>query len=267
MTIKNIVVLIKQVPNTNEIKIDPKTGTLIREGIPSIMNPDDKHALEEALVLKDKTEAQIAVLTMEPAQAENILIEALGMGADKAIHLADRLFAGSDTLATSYALMSAIKKLGQVDIVFAGRDAIDGDTAQVGPQIAEQLGIPQITYLKNLEIQREKLVAKKATEDGFLEVEVTPPVLLTAIKELNKPRYPNVKAIFEAFNREEGKEITKWEARDLEVDPTRLKLKGSPTQVFKSFSPIVKRSSEMMTGDSKEVATKIKDRLKERHFI
>lgn len=267
MTIKNIVVLIKQVPNTNEIKIDPKTGTLIRDGIPSIMNPDDKHALEEALVLKDKTQAKVTVLTMGPPQAENILIEALGMGADKAVHLTDRLFAGSDTLATSYTLMSAIKKIGDVDIIFAGREAIDGDTAQVGPQIAEQMGIPQVTYVKSLELEGDTLHIKRSTEEGYLEIQVKPPVLLTAIKELNKPRYPNVKAIFNAFNREEGKEIFKWEAKDLEIDTTRLGLKGSPTQVFKSFSPIVKRSGEMINGTAQEVATKIKDRLKERHFI
>ncbi len=267
MTIKNIVVLIKQVPNTNEIKIDPKTGTLIRDGIPSIMNPDDKHALEEALVLKDKTQAKVTVVTMGPPQAENILIEALGMGADKAVHLTDRLFAGSDTLATSYTLMSAVKKLGDVDVIFAGREAIDGDTAQVGPQIAEQMGIPQVTYVKDLELKGDTLHVKRATEEGYLEIQVKPPVLLTAIKELNKPRYPNVKSIFDAFNREEGKEIFKWEAKDLEIDNTRLGLKGSPTQVFKSFSPIVKRSGEMITGSASEVAAKIKDRLKERHFI
>ncbi len=267
MTIKKIVALIKQVPNTNEIKIDPKTGTLIRDGIPSIMNPDDKHALEQALVLKDQTGAEVVVLTMGPQQAESILIEALGMGADKAIHLSDRLFAGSDTLATSYTLMSAIKKIGNVDVIFAGREAIDGDTAQVGPQIAEQMGYPQVTYVKELKLVGDTLKIKRATEEGYLDIEVKPPVLITAIKELNKPRYPHVRAIFDAFNREGGKEIYKWEAKDLEVEPTRLGLKGSPTQVFKSFSPIVKRSGEMITGPSHEVASKIKDRLKERHFI
>lgn len=267
MSIKNIVVLIKQVPNTNEIKIDPKTGTLIREGIPSIMNPDDKHALEEALVLKDKTGAKITVITMGPAQAENILIEALGMGADKGIHLSDRLFAGADTLATSYTLMSAIKKQGEFDVIFAGREAIDGDTAQVGPQIAEQLGIPQVTYVKKLDIKGDTLKIQRSTEEGHFEIEVKTPVMLTAIKELNKPRYPNVKGIFNAFKREEGKELLCWGAKDIDVDANRLGLKGSPTQVFKSFSPTIKRSGEILAGSSKEAASKLKDRLKERHLI
>lgn len=268
MGIQNIYVLIKQVPNTNEIKIDPKTGTLIREGIPSIMNPDDKHGLEEALVLKEKTGAKVTVITMGPPQAETILIEALGMGADRAVHLSDRLFAGADTLATSYTLVAAIKKLGlgKEDIIFAGREAIDGDTAQVGPQVAEQLGIPQVTYVKKVELNGNKLRVQRALEDGYYEIEVETPVLLTAIKDLNKPRFPNIKNIFDAFNRD-GKEIIFWGAKDLDVAPERLGLKGSPTQVYRSFSPTIKRSGEILGTSAKEGALKLKERLKERHLI
>lgn len=262
MAIKNIIALIKQVPNTNEIKIDPKTGTLIRDGIPSIMNPDDKHGLEEAIKLKEQTGATLTVITMGPPQAKDILIEALGMGADKAVHLTDRLFAGADTLATSYTLMSAIKKLGGADVVFAGREAIDGDTAQVGPQIAEQLGVPQVTYVKKLELAGDKIKVQRALEDGYMEVEVSTPVLFTAIKDLNNPRYPNIKSIFDAFNQEEGKEIIMWGASDLDVEEARLGLKGSPTQVFRSFSPTIKRSGEIVSS-----AADLKAKLKERHLI
>ncbi len=262
MAIKNIIALIKQVPNTNEIKIDPKTGTLIRDGIPSIMNPDDKHGLEEAIKLKEKTGAFLTVITMGPPQAKDILIEALGMGADKAVHLTDRLFAGADTLATSYTLMSAIKKLGGADVIFAGREAIDGDTAQVGPQIAEQLGVSQVTYVKKLELAGDKIQVQRALENGYMDVEVSTPVLFTAIKDLNTPRYPHIKSVFDAFNQEEGKEIIMWGASDLDVEEARLGLKGSPTQVFRSFSPTIKRSGEIVSS-----AADLKAKLKERHLI
>lgn len=266
MAIKNIVVLIKQVPNTNEIKIDPQTGTLIRQGIPSIMNPDDKHALEEGLEVKAATGATVTVITMGPPQAEAILLEALGMGADKAVLISDRAFAGADTLATSYTLKSAIEKLGDYDLILAGREAIDGDTAQVGPQIAEQLGIPQVTYVKKVDINGDTLKIQRAIEDGYFEIEVKTPVLLTAIKDLNKPRYPHVGMLFDAFQRD-GKELITWGASDLNVEPERLGLKGSPTQVFKSFSPTIKRAGELLEGSPKEVSSQLKARLKERHLI
>lgn len=272
MAINHIIVLIKQVPDTNEIKIDPQTGTLIRQGIPSIMNPDDKHALEAALVMKEQTNCKVTVITMGPPQAESILIEALGMGADKAVHLSDRLFAGADTLATSYTLMAAIKKLGAVDVVIAGREAIDGDTAQVGPQIAEQLGIPQVTYVKKIEVKGDTLKIQRALEDGYYEMEVKTPVLLTAIKDLNVPRYPNMSNIFDTYKNKEtaqgnDKSIVLWGAADLNVEEARLGLKGSPTQVFKSFSPTIKRSGELLGGTAKEAAGQLKARLKERHLI
>ena len=182
----NIVVCIKQVPDTNEVKIDPKTGTLIREGVPSIINPDDKNALEEALVLKDKHGANVTVISMGPPQAEKALREALAMGADEAILITDRAFAGADTLATSNALAGALRKL-KYDIIFAGRQAIDGDTAQVGPGIAVHLDIPQITYVEKVEIDGSSLKVRRAWEDGYETIQVNTPVLLTAIKELNEP--------------------------------------------------------------------------------
>ena len=196
----NIVVCLKQVPDTNEVRIDPKTGTLIREGVPSIINPDDKNALEEALVLKEQYNAKVTVLSMGPPQAEKALREALAMGADEAILLTDRAFAGADTLATSRALAATLKKI-PYDIVFAGRQAIDGDTAQVGPEIAEHLNLPQITYVEKVNVEGNELKVRRALEDGYEILRVKMPVLLTAIKELNQPRYMDVKYIFAAAKR------------------------------------------------------------------
>nr|WP_225624647.1 electron transfer flavoprotein subunit beta/FixA family protein [Thermoanaerobacterium thermosaccharolyticum] len=161
----NILVLIKQVPDTNEVRIDPVTKTLIREGVPSIINPDDKNALEEAIRIREKVGGKVTVISMGPTQAEVALREALAMGADEAYLLTDRAFAGADTYATAKALSKAIEKF-QYDIVFCGRQAIDGDTAQVGPQIAEQLDIPQVTYVRKVEIEGDKLIVERALEDG-----------------------------------------------------------------------------------------------------
>ena len=191
----NIVVCLKQVPDTTAVKIDPKTGTLIRDGVPSIINPEDKHALEAALEIKDRHGAHITVVSMGPLQAQNALREALCMGADEAILISDRAFAGSDTLATSKTLAGAIRKLNY-DIIFAGRQAIDGDTAQVGPEIAEHLNIPQVTYVEGIEVKDDSLIINRALENGYELLEVKQPVLLTAIKELNEPRYMNVRNIF-----------------------------------------------------------------------
>jgi len=258
----NIVVCIKQVPDTNEVKIDPKTGTLIREGVPSIINPDDKNALEEALVLKEKHGANVTVISMGPPQAEKALREALAMGADEAILITDRAFAGADTLATSNALAGALKKL-DYDIIFAGRQAIDGDTAQVGPGIAVHLNIPQITYVEKVEVNGDTLKVRRAWEDGYETIEVKTPVLLTAIKELNTPRYMNVKYIFETFK----KEVKIWTANDIDVDKALLGLAGSPTQVKKSMTKETKGQGEIINKPAKEAAEYAVSKLKEKHFI
>ncbi|MGL5087008.1 MAG: electron transfer flavoprotein subunit beta, partial [Clostridium sp.] len=213
----NIVVCLKQVPDTTAVKIDPKTGTLIRDGVPSIINPEDKHALEEALNIKEATGATVTVISMGPPQAQNALREALCMGADDAILITDRAFAGADTLATSKALAGALKKV-KYDIIFAGRQAIDGDTAQVGPEIAEHLDIPQITYVQDVTIEEDGLLVNRALEDGYELIKVQTPVLLTAIKELNEPRYMHVKHIFDTVD----KKITIWSADDIEVDKAEL---------------------------------------------
>ncbi|WP_027626671.1 electron transfer flavoprotein subunit beta/FixA family protein [Clostridium lundense] len=258
----NIVVCLKQVPDTNEVKIDPVTGTLIREGVPSIINPDDKNALEEALRLKDENGAKVTVISMGPPQAEVALRESLAMGADEAILISDRAFAGADTLATSRALAAAIEKL-DYDIVFAGRQAIDGDTAQVGPEIAEHLNLPQITYVEEVKAAGEELVVKRAWEDGYENIRVKMPVLLTAIKELNEPRYMHVGHIFGAFD----KEVKVWSADFLGVDKSLLGLAGSPTKVKRSATKEAKGKGEIINQPAKEAAAHAVAKLKEKHYI
>lgn len=259
----NILVLVKQVPDTNEVRIDPVTKTLIREGVPSIINPDDKNALEEAIRIREKVGGKVTVISMGPPQAEVSLREALAMGADEAYLLTDRAFAGADTYATAKALSKAIEKF-QYDIVFCGRQAIDGDTAQVGPQIAEQLNIPQVTYVRKVDIDGDRLIVERALEDGYEVIEVKTPVLLTAIKELNVPRYPSIKGIFNAYNKKEVKILT---ADDLDVDKNELGLKGSPTKVVATSTPNTERAGEIFTGNIKEVVQNLVERLNSRHVI
>lgn len=262
-----IIVCVKQVPDTNEVRIDPVKGTLIREGVPSIINPDDKNALEEALKIKDMYEdVEVIVLSMGPPQAKEALREAIAMGADKAILLSDRAFAGADTWATSITLAEAIKKIGDYDIIFCGRQAIDGDTAQVGPQIAEHLDLPQITYVEKLEINGKNVTTHRSLEDGYYVIKAQMPVLLTAIKELNEPRYPYIKRIYKAYRDESLIEI--WTIDNLGINPDEIGLKGSPTQVKKSFTPESRKTGgEMLTGTPSEIARQFVVRLKERQII
>lgn len=259
----NILVFIKQVPDTNEVKIDPVTKTLIREGVPSIINPDDRNALEESIRLKEKFGAKVTVITMGPQQAEVALREALAMGADEAYLLTDRAFAGADTYATAKALSKVAQKF-EYDIIFCGRQAIDGDTAQVGPQLAEQLNIPQVTYVREVEVEEDVLKIKRALEDGYEVVKVKMPVLLTAIKELNTPRYPSIRGIFEAYREKEIKIIT---ADDLDVDKSELGLKGSPTKVVSTSTPNTERAGEIFSGNIKEAVQTLVQKLNERHVI
>ncbi|MGL4990620.1 MAG: electron transfer flavoprotein subunit beta [Sarcina sp.] len=258
----NIVVCLKQVPDTTAVKIDPVKGTLIRDGVPSIINPEDKHALEAALCLKDNCGAKVTVLSMGPPQAKDALREALCMGADDAILITDRAFAGADTLATSKALAGALKKI-EYDIVFAGRQAIDGDTAQVGPEIAEHLDIPQVTYVQGVTVEEDGLLINRALEDGYELIKVDGKVLLTAIKELNNPRYMNVKHIFGTVN----KEVTVWTADDIDVDKAELGLKGSPTKVKKSMTKEAKGKGELVNKSADEAVSYVLSKLKEKHYI
>jgi electron transfer flavoprotein beta subunit len=258
----NIVVCVKQVPDTAAVKIDPKTGTLIRDGVPSIMNPEDKHALEGALQLKETNGAKVTVISMGLPMAKAVLREALCMGADEAILLTDRCLGGADTLATSKALAGVIKKL-DFDIVLAGRQAIDGDTAQVGPEIAEHLNIPQVTYVQDVKVEGDSLIVQRALEDGYQVVEVKTPCLLTAIEELNEARYMNIADIF-ATNDDQIKVMT---ADDIDVDKEELGLKGSPTKVKKSMTKEVKGAGEIVRESPKNAAYYVVGKLKEKHYI
>ncbi len=260
----NIVVCIKQVPDTTEVKLDPKTGTLIRDGVPSIINPDDKSGLEAALTLKDQLGAKVTVVSMGPPQAKKALIEALAMGADEAILVTDRAFAGADTWATSTTLAAALKKL-DYDLIIAGRQAIDGDTAQVGPQVAEHLNIPQVSYVEELKVEENSLIIKRIFEDGYHKLKVKMPCLITTLSEMNKPRYMSVAGILDAYRE---KEITTWTVDDLEVDRNNIGLKGSPTKVKKSFTKGAKVAGKLYEDlDEKEAARVIVDKLKEKFII
>ncbi|MEG0297787.1 MAG: electron transfer flavoprotein subunit beta/FixA family protein [Clostridium sp.] len=258
----NIVVCVKQVPDTTAVKIDPKTGTLIRDGVPSIINPEDKHALEAALRLKEENGAKVTVLSMGLPMAKAALREALCMGADEAILLTDRVLGGADTLATSKALAGVIAKL-DYDVIFAGRQAIDGDTAQVGPEIAEHLNIAQVTYVQGVEVQEDGLLVNRALEDGHELIKIQTPCLLTAIEELNHPRYMHVANIF-ATNDDEIKVMT---AADIDVDPSELGLKGSPTKVKKSMTKEVKGAGEIIKESAPDAVKHVLAKLKEKHYI
>ena len=258
-----IVVCIQQVPDTTEIKINPATGTLIRDGVPSIMNPDDKGGLEMALRLKDQYGAEVTVITMGPPQADAILREAFAMGVDRAILLTDRAFAGADTLATSNALAGALRCL-DYDLVIGGRQAIDGDTAQVGPEMAEHLGLPQISYVTGLEYDGQKtLTVKKETEEGYQMLSVEMPCVLTVLATANKARYMTVSGIMDAFE----KEVEIWTAAKIDIAPEKLGLKGSPTRVKKSFTKAQKGAGETFEVDAEEGVNIIINKLKEKHII
>ncbi len=259
-----IVVMIKQVPDTTEVRLDPKTGTLIREGVPSIINPEDKNALEEALKLKESMGAQVVVISMGPPQAEDALREALAMGADEAILLSDRAFAGADTWATATTLGHALKKIGDFDLVLAGRQAIDGDTAQVGPQLAEYLKVPQVTYVRALSVQNGKVRAKRVTEDETEDIEASLPALLTITKEANTPRYPHAGAIISAYRE---RTVARWGVKDIDADPETLGLKGSPTQVKRSFSPPPKEPGQIIKGAPAEAAKDLVAILRQKNII
>ena len=265
----NIIVLAKQVPDTNVININPKTGTLIRDGVPSILNHDDANALEEALKIKDKNpDTHITVITMGPPQASDLLFECIAKGADEGILVSDRAVGGSDTQATSNVLVAAVNKWvkenGAYDLIFAGRQAIDGDTAQVGPQTAEKLDLPQVTYVEEFAISEDlkTVTVKRQLEDGYELIEVQNPCMLTTIKELNDPRYMNMAGIFGA------KDIKVWNAKDIEVDLTTVGLEASPTNVFRSFTPAPKGKGVMLEGDTdNEVAKNLLINLKGKHVI
>ena len=255
-----ILVCIKQVPGTTEVKINPETNTLVREGIPNQVNPFDLYAVEEALRLKERLGGATTVaVSMGPAQAAESLRECIAMGIDEAILLSDRAFAGADTLATAYTLSEAVRKIGDVSLILCGKQAIDGDTAQVGPEIAENLDWPHVTYVRKInEIGEAGLVVERMTDDGYERLALPMPALLTVIKEINEPRLPGIKGQMRA----KKTEIPVWTAADLGVDPSRLGLSGSPTQVKKIFYPEHIVNAEMIEGSPAEQAAALAGKLK-----
>ena len=265
-----IIVCVKQVPDTSGKVAVKADGTMDRAAMATISNPDDMNALEGTLALKDQNpEIKVVVVTMGPPPAESMLRECLAMGADEAVLVSGREFGGADTYATSECLAAAIRKIGveQDDIVFCGRQAIDGDTAQVGPQIAEKLGIPQVTYVTAIDYKEGSLTVRRELEDGYMIIAVQTPCLLTCIKELNVPRYMSVGGIMECYS----KPYTVMDFNYLSDDPTvtleSMGLRGSPTQVYKSFSPPVKGAGMMLEGADKATCEQLVAILGEKHII
>lgn len=256
----NIIVCIKQVPETTEVKINPETNTLIREGVKSIINPFDMYAIEEAVRLKEKFGGKSTVITMGPPQAEAALREAISMGCDEAVLLSDRAFAGSDTWATSYALSCAMRKISDFDLIICGKQASDGDTAQVGPGIAAHLDLPQVTYVKKIEEVKDKVMrVERLMEEGYEIIEVPLPALLTVVKEINEPRLPSLRGMMRA----KQAKITVWTAQDIQAEPESLGLKGSPTRVVKIFTPPPRQGGQVFQGDTSEVVEKVVGLLKD----
>ena len=264
-----IYVCVKQVPDTSGVVAVNPDGTMNRSKMPTIINPDDLNAMEAALTLKDTAGATVVAVSMGPMQAAEMMRELLAMGADEAVLISGREFGGSDTFATSQIIAGAIHHLGigEEDLVLCGRQAIDGDTAQVGPQIAEKLHLPQVTYATEIKKDGKTYTVKRALEDGYMSIQVQAPCLITCIKELNEPRYMTVEGVFTAD--EKPLTILDYEALKDEplIETDTIGLKGSPTNIFKSFNPPVKGQGEMLGGTEKEMAAALAEKLSAKHVI
>jgi electron transfer flavoprotein beta subunit len=256
-----IVVCIKQVPDTTNVRINPETNTLMREGVESIINPFDMYALEEGIRLKERHGGTVTVLSMGPPQVESALREAISLGADQAVLLSDRAFAGADTLATAYTLSRGIRKLGKVEIVLMGRQAIDGDTGQVGPGVAENMGLPHVTEVRKIEKIEEDgtIYLERLLEDGYLRLRSRLPIVITVVKEINEPRLPSLKGKLAA----KKAEIAVWTHQELELDPQRIGLTGSPTQVMRIFTPPRPSGGKIFQGDLKTAVAQLIAELQE----
>jgi len=260
----NIIVLVKQVPDAAEVKINRETNTLIRDGVPSIINPYDRYAIEEALRLREKHGGKVTALTMGPPQAAEALKEAVSLGVDDVVLLSDRAFAGADTWATSYAISQGIKKIGEYDLIIAGKQAIDGDTAQVGPETADMLGIPFVAYIRKIDQVNDKsMIAERLMDEGYDVVETTLPALITVVKEINDPRVPSLKGKMKA----KSLKVTAWSAKDISADENKIGLKGSPTQVVRIFPPVPRGQREILSGTMEEQIATVITRLKDQSLI
>jgi electron transfer flavoprotein beta subunit len=260
----NIVVCLKQVPGTTEVKIDPETNTLIRQGIKNIINPFDSYALEEGVRLKEKYGGKTTALSMGPPQAVDMLKEAISLGADEAVLLSDRAFAGADTWATAYTLAGAIKKLGPVDLVICGRQSTDGDTAQVGPEMAEMLEAAFVAYVGQIEeITGISMRVKRMIEEGHEIIQTTLPAVITVTKEINIPRLPSLRGIMRA----KSSKIPTWTLQDLSLDPNKVGLSGSFTRVVKVFTPQRVKKAEMIQGEPEAQVACLIGKLKEGRLV
>ncbi|NLH97426.1 MAG: electron transfer flavoprotein subunit beta/FixA family protein [Clostridiaceae bacterium] len=259
----NIVVCVKQVPGTTEVKMNRETNTIIREGVEAIINPFDMHAVEEGLRIRERLGGKVTVISMGIPSVAELLKTTIGLGADDAVLLSDKAFAGADTLATSYALSMGIRKIGNVGLVICGKQATDGDTAQVGPSLAEKLGWPHTTYVRKIEeISENSIRCQRMTDDGYEVIEMPLPAVITVVKEINEPRLPSLKNMMRA----KKAVVTVWTADDVGADKNLCGLKGSPTQVIETFVPVHEVKSEMIEGDAEEQARKLVDKLMSMRF-
>ncbi len=260
----NIVVCLKQVPGTTEVKINPETNTLVRQGIKNIINPFDTYALEEAVRLKEKLGGKATALSMGPPQALDMLRESLSLGADDAVLLSDMAFAGADTWATAFTLAGAIKKLGQFDLVICGRQSTDGDTAQVGPELAELLNIPFIAYVSQIEeISTGQMRVKRMIDEGHEIIQSPLPAVITVTKEINVPRLPSLRGVLKS----KSAKIPTWTIKELEVDPDKVGLAGSSTKVIKIFTPKREKKAEVIAGEPEDQVDYLINKLKEGRLI
>jgi electron transfer flavoprotein beta subunit len=256
----NVVVCLKQVPGTTEVKINPQTNTLIRQGIPNIINPFDAYALEEGVRLKEKQGGKATALSMGPPQAVEMLREAISLGADEAVLLSDSAFAGADTWATAFTLAGAIKKMGQFDLVICGRQSTDGDTAQVGPELSEMLGVPFIAYVGKIEeIKDGQVRVVRMIDEGHEVIQSSLPLVITVTKEINIPRLPSLRGIA----RSKSARITTWTVQDLGLDPGKVGLAGSFTRVVKIFTPRREKKAEMLQGEIGVQVASLIEKLKD----
>ncbi len=258
-----IIVCIKQVPDTTEVKINPETNTLVREGVPSIVNPFDENAVEAALQLKEQHGGKVTVITMGPPQASEALKTTIAMGVDEVCLVSDRAFAGSDTWATSYTLSQAIRQLGKFDLIRCGTQAIDGDTAQVGPGIAEWLELPQVTFAVKIAVEGGKARVERLLEEVNEVVECPLPAVITVVKQINTPRLPSLKGMMRA----KKAEVRSLSAQAIAADVENTGLKGSPTSVVKIFTPPPKGGGEILQGEAEAIADKLLSKIRERKII
>lgn len=260
----NVIVCVKQVPATTDVKINKETNTIIREGVESIINPFDSYAIEEGVRIKEKTDGKVSVISMGIPSVAETLKEAIAVGVDDAYLLSDKTFGGSDTLATSYALSKGIEKISNYDLVICGKQATDGDTAQVGPSLAEKLGIPHTTYVRKIdELKDDYIKCQRMTEDGYEVIEMPLPAVITVVKEINEPRLPSLRGMMKA----KKSSVTVWTAEDIGADPEKCGLKGSPTQVVKTFTPVHEVESEIFEGTPDEQAGALAKRLMSMQFL